>query len=93
MEHENTDDRAAEMRGDKRPLDPEQAQDTPMLAQNEASEVDKVAGIVVQTRSDVGDKSIDEIAHVLRQRLNDSSIELPDSEVQELAKQIATGTS
>jgi hypothetical protein len=61
------------------------------MSQNDASDVDKVAGIVAQTRSDVGDQSLDRIADVLRQRLVQAGVELPDDEVRELARQVSTG--
>ena len=51
-------------------LGTEQEQRLPAMAQNNASEVDKVAGIVVQTRSDVGGEPLERIAEVLRQRLD-----------------------
>jgi hypothetical protein len=72
-------------------LGSEQEQRLPAMSQNDASAVDKVSGIVAQTRQDVGTKSIEEIAHVLAQRLEQSGVPLPDSEVQELARQISTG--
>jgi hypothetical protein len=72
-------------------LGTEQEQRLPAMSQNDASAVDKVAGIVAQTRQDVGTQSVDEIAHVLGQRLEQSGVPLPDSDVQELARQISTG--
>jgi hypothetical protein len=72
-------------------LGTEQEQRLPAMSQNDASDVDKVAGIVAQTRSDVGDQSLDRIADVLRQRLVQAGVELPDDEVRELARQVSTG--
>ncbi|MDY0908696.1 hypothetical protein [Microbacterium sp. CFBP9034] len=72
-------------------LGSEQEQRLPAMSQNDASSVDKVAGIVVQTRSDVGTEPVERIAEVLRQRIDQAGIDLPDSEVQELARQISTG--
>lgn len=72
-------------------LGSEQEQRLPAMSQNDASAVDKVAGIVAQTRQDVGTHSVDEIAHVLAQRLEQSGVPLPESDVMELARQISTG--
>lgn len=72
-------------------LGTEQEQRLPAMSQNNASDVDKVAGIVAQTRADVGTESLDRIAEVLRQRLDQSGIDLPDGDVQELARQVSTG--
>ena len=63
----------------------------PGMAQNDASEIEKVSGIVAQTRADVGTESIERIAEVLAQRLEQSGIDLPDSDVQELAQLVSTG--
>ena len=72
-------------------LGTEQEQRLPAMAQNNASQVEKVSGIVVQTRSDVGDQSEERIRDVLRQRLEQSGIDLPDAEIAELAHQISGG--
>ena len=72
-------------------LGTEQEQRLPAMAQNNASDIDKVAGIVAQTRQDVGTHPLEEIAHVLRQRLTQSGVELPDNDIEELARQVAVG--
>ena len=72
-------------------LGSEQEQRLPAMSQNDASTVDKVAGIVAQTRSDVGGEPTERIAEILRQRFEQSGIDLPDDEVDELARQISTG--
>ncbi len=72
-------------------LGSEQEQRLPAMSQNDASAIDKVSGIVAQTRQDVGTQSVEEIAHVLAQRLEQSGVPLPEAEVQELARQISTG--
>ncbi|MBD7956061.1 hypothetical protein H9651_00215 [Microbacterium sp. Sa4CUA7] len=61
------------------------------MAQNNASQVDKVSGIVAQTRNDVGTEPHDRIVEVLHQRLEQAGIQLPDDEVSELARQVSTG--
>lgn len=65
----------------------------PIMQQHPAPDVDKIAGIVAQTRADVGMESVERIADVLRQRLSDSKIEVSDDEVADLAQQVATGDS
>ena len=72
-------------------LGTEQEQRLPAMSQNNASQVEKVSGIVVQTRSDVGDQPQERIQDVLRQRLEQSGIDLPDAEIAELARQISGG--
>lgn len=72
-------------------LGTEQEQRLPAMAQNNASDVDKVAGIVAQTRQDVGTHPLEHIAHVLRQRLTQSGIELPENDIEELARQVSVG--
>ncbi|MGX5769603.1 hypothetical protein ACWKWN_02490 [Microbacterium trichothecenolyticum] len=72
-------------------LGPEQEQRLPAMAQNNASDIDKVAGIVAQTRQDVGTQPLEEVAHVLRQRLTQSGIELPENDIDELARQVSVG--
>lgn len=63
----------------------------PAMSQNNADDVAKVAGIVAQTRSDVGTRTFDEIRHVLAQRLEQTGIALLDDEIDELVRQISTG--
>ncbi len=72
-------------------LGTEQEQRLPAMSQNDASAVEKVSGIVAQTRQDVGTESVESIAHVLAQRLEQSGVSLPDADVHELAQQISTG--
>ncbi|WP_203580142.1 hypothetical protein [Microbacterium hibisci] len=72
-------------------LGTEQEQRLPAMAQNNASDLEKVTGIVAQTRQDVGTEPLERIAEVLRQRLDQSGIDLPDADVQELARQVSTG--
>jgi hypothetical protein len=72
-------------------LGSEQEQRLPAMSQNDAPAVDKVAGIVAQTRADVGTESLERIAEVLGQRLSQSGVELPESDVHELARQVHTG--
>lgn len=72
-------------------LSGEQEQRLPAMAQNNAPEVDKVAGIVAQTRSDLATEPHARIVEVLRQRLEQAGIHLPDEDISELARQVSTG--
>ncbi|MGX1703061.1 hypothetical protein [Microbacterium sp. NPDC055357] len=72
-------------------LGSEQTQNLPAMDQNNASEVEKVAGILAQTRSDVSQPPRERVVEVLHQRLEQAGIALPDAEVEELADQITTG--
>lgn len=72
-------------------LGTEQEQRLPAMSQNNASDLEKVTGIVAQTRQDIGTEPMERIAEVLRQRFDQAGIELPDSDVQELARQVSTG--
>lgn len=70
-------------------LGPGYEQTEPSMAQNNASTLEKITGIAAQTRVDVGGESQDRIVHVLRQRLDEAGIALPDADVDELARQIS----
>lgn len=72
-------------------LGTEQEQRLPAMAQNNAADVDKVAGIVAQTRADVGTEPLERIAEVLQQRLSQAGVDLPEHDVEELARQVQTG--
>ncbi len=72
-------------------LGSEQEQRLPAMSQNDASSVDKVAGIAAQTRADVGSEPAERVEEVLRQRLEQSGVALPPDEVAELARQITQG--
>ncbi|MGB4779043.1 hypothetical protein [Microbacterium sp.] len=68
-----------------------QEQRLPSMSQNNASEVEKVSGIVAQVRADVATSDADEVRRVLAQRLEQAGIDLPDDEIDELAQQITMG--
>lgn len=72
-------------------LGSEQEQRLPAMAQNDAPTGDKVAGIVAQTRADVSTEPLDRIVSVLGQRLEQAGIDLPDAEIEDLARQVSTG--
>ena len=72
-------------------LGSEQEQRLPAMAQNNASDLDKTAGIVAQTRQDVGTESLERVAEVLRQRLEQAGVPVTDADIDELAHQVWTG--
>jgi hypothetical protein len=72
-------------------LGTEQEQRLPAMDQNNASDLDKVAGIVAQTRQDVGTEPLERIEEVLRQRFEQTGVDLPDGDIRELAQQVSTG--
>lgn len=72
-------------------LGTEQEQRLPAMDQNNASDLDKVAGIVAQTRQDIGTEPLERIQEVLQQRFDQSGIELSENDVRELAQQVSTG--
>lgn len=74
-------------------LGTEQEQRLPAMAQNNASDLEKVTGIVAQTRADVATQPFERIVEVLRERLVQAGVELPDSDIQELAQQLSVGDS
>jgi hypothetical protein len=73
------------------PAPGEAVQDEPVLPQNDASVEDKLAGIAAQTRVDLGDESHERYQQVIRQRLNDTGIELTDDQVSDLARRSSGG--
>ena len=73
------------------PAPGEAVQDEPVLPQNDASVEDKLAGIAAQTRVDLGDESHERYQQVIRQRLDDSGIQLTDDQVSDLARRSSGG--
>lgn len=72
-------------------LSGEQEQRLPSMSQNNASDVEKVTGIVAQVRGDIASGDADEVRHVLAQRLEQAGLALGDDEIDELTRQITTG--
>jgi len=64
-------------------------QDGPALAQNVATEMERLGGVVQQVRADVGGESLDIVEKSLRSRLADVGITVADDEVTALARDIA----
>lgn len=70
---------------------PNGTQDEAAMDVDVASEDDKVAGIVAQTRQDVGGESAERIADVLAQRFTDAGIAIDDARLRQLAGEVAAG--
>lgn len=68
-----------------------QEQRLPSMTQNNASEVEKVTGILVQTRADMGAEPRERVVQALAERLAQAGIEVSSADVEELADQITTG--
>ncbi|HEX5729795.1 hypothetical protein [Microbacterium sp.] len=68
-------------------------QDEPVLEQNAATTQDQIAGIVAQTRADLGSETDERYAEVLRQRLEDAGIQMTDADVQSLSGEASPGPS
>lgn len=66
-------------------------QNEPAQDMHDASDEDKIAGIVAQTRQDLGAEDQTRIADVLRQRFSDSGIHVADDRVAALAAEVARG--
>ncbi|MGP3534441.1 hypothetical protein ACTU3I_06565 [Microbacterium sp. RD1] len=64
-------------------------QDAPAMDMHDTTDEDRIAGVVAQTRLDVGDASEERILDVLRQRFDDIGLEPGDDRVRALAAEIA----
>lgn len=64
-------------------------QDEPIMDMHEATDEERVSGIVAQTRADVGDASEERIADVLRQRFTETGTDVGDDRIRALAAEIA----
>lgn len=64
-------------------------QDAPAMDMHDTDDEQRIAGIVAQTRADVGDRSEERIADVLRQRFADIGLEVGDDRVRALAAEVA----
>lgn len=65
-------------------------QDSPAMAQNNAPDADKIAGIVAQTRQDAEGQSREWIVEVLTQRLRQAGVDLAAVDVDTLTEQVRT---
>ncbi|MBB2975953.1 hypothetical protein FHX49_001520 [Microbacterium endophyticum] len=69
-------------------VDPATVQDEPVMDMHTATDDERIDGIVDQTRADVGDKSLERIEGVLRQRFEQSGMEFTDELLAELAQRV-----
>lgn len=66
-------------------------QSAPAMDTHPTDDEARIQGVVVQTRADVGDKSAERIADVLRQRFADIGLDLGDDRIRALAAEVAGG--
>lgn len=59
-------------------------QDQPILAQNNAPDSEKIAGIVEQTRTDVAGHPAERVRDILAQRFEQAGIQIDDAELDRL---------
>lgn len=75
----------------QRALDDSAAQHLPGMDQNNADQVEKVAGILVQTHADLVTTGSTDARRLLEERLTQAGIDLPAATIDELHTQIAEG--
>jgi len=66
-------------------------QDGPVLAQNDPTELERLDGIVVQTRADLAGEDVAVVEKSLRRRLDDAGIVLEEEEIEALARDLSAG--
>lgn len=71
------------------PRPDEQAE--PAMDTHPTDDAARIAGVVVQTRADVGDAPEERIADVLRQRFADIGLDLGDDRIRALAAEVSNG--
>ena len=64
-------------------------QSEPAMDTHPTDDEARIQGVVVQTRADVGDKSEERIADVLRQRFAEVGLDLGDDRIRALAAEVA----
>lgn len=64
-------------------------QSEPAMDTHPTDDEARIQGVVVQTRADVGDKSEERIADVLRQRFTEVGLDLGDDRIRALAAEVA----
>lgn len=67
----------------------DETQDGPALAQNTASDQDKLDGLVAQMHADLAGEDPDTVAQTLRHRLTDIGITLDDAEIADLVAKVS----
>lgn len=66
-------------------------QSEPAMDTHPTDDAARIAGVVAQTRADVGDAPQERIADVLRQRFSDVGLDLGDDRIRALAAEVAGG--
>ncbi|MDX2376071.1 hypothetical protein M4I32_04570 [Microbacterium sp. LRZ72] len=66
-------------------------QTEPAMDTHPTDDTARLAGIVEQTRADVGHKDAEAIEQVLRERMGQVGVTAPDAEVRSIAEKLATG--
>lgn len=66
-------------------------QEEPKLDQNPASDGERLAGIVAQTRADLGEDDDSRVLAMLRQRIEDAGIDVSDALLSELVDKVRRG--
>ncbi len=66
-------------------------QNEPKLEQNAATDEQRLAGIVAQTRADVGEDDEARVLSMLRQRTAEAGLEVSDAQLADLAAQVRSG--
>lgn len=59
------------------------------VGSNEAANIDRVEGIVAQTRADVAAGHVTNIAEALRQRFDDAGIAVSPEQLEQLASEVS----
>ena len=70
------------------PPSTERTQDEPLLAQNVATDDEKIDGIIAQTAADVPGAPLARVADVIDQRLHDSAIPRSREQIEEYASRV-----
>ncbi|MFF7684204.1 hypothetical protein ACFZA2_15755 [Microbacterium sp. NPDC007973] len=65
-------------------------QSEPAMDTHPTDDEARIQGVIVQTRADVGDKSEERIADVLRQRFAEVGLDLGDDRIRALAAEVAS---
>ncbi|MBA8815289.1 hypothetical protein FHX48_000341 [Microbacterium halimionae] len=69
-------------------VDPRNVQNEPAMDMHTSTDEERIDGIVDQTRADVGDKSLERIQGVLRQRFEQSGTAFTEELLVELAQRV-----
>lgn len=69
----------------------EQTQDAPAMSQNNATDDAKIDGIVAQTRVDVAHLGKERVEQVLRQRFEQTGVDVADDDIDGLARRVLEG--